>query len=88
MHFFRNRMKTLHCNVPAWKPKQKQKQNKTKIFGSKMASRFGCATEVEITEKKTKINAKNTLKSNKKAAKQLRDYLKEKKHGRNVREYD
>ncbi|XP_066931350.1 uncharacterized protein [Clytia hemisphaerica] len=43
-----------------------------------MASRFGCATEAEITEKKTNINAKNTLKSNKKAAKQLQDYLMEK----------
>lgn len=41
--------------------------------------RFGIATEEEIIVKKANINAKNTLKSNKKSAKQLRDYLVEKK---------
>ena len=50
-----------------------------------MASRFGSATESEIKQLKTNINAKNTLKANRKAAKQLKDYL-TKNHRENDKE--
>ena len=42
-------------------------------------TRFASATKEEIKEKKSNINSKNTLKSNKSAAKILQDYLIEKK---------
>ena len=46
------------------------------------ANRFGSATEEEIKIKKISLNTKNTI--NKKAAKQLRDYLLEKKMESNL----
>ena len=41
------------------------------------AKRFGQTTDEEVMEKRLKINAVNTLRSNKKAANTLREYLKE-----------
>lgn len=41
------------------------------------SKRFGQTTEEEVMEKRLKINAENTLRSNKKAGNTLREYLKE-----------
>lgn len=48
------------------------------------SKRFGQTTEEEVMEKRLKINAENTLRSNKKAGNTLREYLKESGQDRTV----
>ena len=53
-----------------------------------MAKRFAESTEEEISEKRRKLNAGTTLKSNKSAAKILKDYLVQKGQDENFENLD